>query len=235
MKVYNFLLQEIKNQLSKENVQSDENQISLYDLYNLVNDKYEDLRGITQNKKTFTNKELFRRPSYRSLYFGYDKKKTSIDVWFKDSSSIYIQKEHGSKEFFVTRFHCPKEKEVNNFLKKYYDEIMQTLFTLEKYGAKLYGFKESVNKFNIEYNNYEFNIFINSRGSVDLKINLKKGIANKEIYERQYYGTDTLMKILEDSRFELAKKVKIDVNTLEIPLINVIEESRKNNNKKLVK
>ena len=43
------------------------------------------------------------------------------------------------------------------------------------------------------------------------------------------------MKILEDSRFELAKKVKIDINTLDNSIVEVINKSRENDNKKLVK
>ena len=57
----------------------------------------------------------------------------------------------------------------------------------------------------------------------------------KEMYNRQYYQKDTLMEILEDSRIELAKKIKIDVNTLDNSIIEVINKSKKNNSKKLVK
>lgn len=238
MKIYNQLLQEIKNDLSKENIESNEYQISLYDLYSLVNDEYKELRSITQNKKAFTNKELFRRPSYDSVQFGYDEEKSWIMLWFRTTlslKSIWIQKEHGSKEFFITKFDHFSEINSNKFIRKYYNEIMQTLFTLEKYGTELSSFNSSINKFNIENSNYKFSISIGSKGNVDLNIELKDEVENKEMYKREYYGKDSLMKILNDSKYELAKKIKIDVNTLDNSIVEQINKSKKNNNKKIVK
>lgn len=238
MKVYNQLLQEIKSELSKENIESNDNQINLYDLYNLVNQNYKDLRSTTQNKKAFTNKELFRKPSYESIEFGYDENGTWIMIWFKNiltSSCVWIQKENGSKDFFIKQCKVDSSVAANKFMKKYYDEIIKTLFALEKYSAELYEFQNNINKFNIEYNNYKFDIHIGYHGRVDLNIKLKDTVEHKEMYERQYYGKDTLIKILEDSKFELAKKIKIDINTLDNSIIDVIKKSKENNNKKLIK
>lgn len=235
MKIYNQLLQEIKTELSKENIESNENQISLYDLYSLVSDEYQELNNITLNKKILKNKDLIRRPSPKKINFYYGENKSSIHVWFKGYSSIIIEKEHGSKNFFVTKYDHPNKKEVNKFLKKYYDEIMSVLFILEKYGSELYKFETEITKLNIEHNNYIFNIEKGYYNDIYLNIKLKDDIEHKEIYKRQYYEKDTLMKILEDSKYELAKKIKIDVNTLDNSIVEVINKSRENNNKKLVK
>ena len=60
-------------------------------------------------------------------------------------------------------------------------------------------------------------------------------VYDKDMYNRQYYQKDTLMQILKDSRFELAKKIKIDVNTLDSSIVDVISKSKKSDSKKLVK
>ena len=158
MKVYNQLLQEIKNELNKEDIESNEAQISLYDLYSLVSDEYQELNNITLNKKILKNKDLIRRPSHKKINFYYGENKSSIHVWFKGYSSIIIEKEHGSEDFYIKKFDCPTSKIVNKFLKKYYNEIMEVLFILEKYGSELYKFETEITKLNIDNNNYIFNI-----------------------------------------------------------------------------
>jgi len=234
MEIYNQLLQEIKNELSKENVESNENQISLYDLYNFVNDKYADLRSINQNKKAFTNKGLFKTPLCTRVDLCYDETKSLIKVTL-GFSGFWIEKEHGSKEFFITKYNCPSQKDIDKFIKKYYDKIMHILFTLEKYGTELYQFEKAIEKFYIECNNYELNIEKARDGNICLNIKLKDDIKYKEMYDRQYYGKDPLIKILNDSKFELAKKIKINVKTLNKSIVEEINKSRENDNKKLVK
>ena len=88
-------------------------------------------------------------------------------------SAIFIKKENDSKDFFIERFSISTEK-ANKFIKKNYDKIIQIFSILEKYSTELYEFESNINKYSVKYNNYEFNIYINSFGNVDLNIKLKR-------------------------------------------------------------
>lgn len=237
MSSYNEVLVDLKNTLQKDNIECNENQISLYDLYDLVNAEYEDLRKINKSQKHLKKEGVFSKNSPSYLRFEYCKNSTSIYIRFNGSlmdSAIFIKKENDSKDFFIERFSISTEK-ANKFIKKNYDKIIQLFSILEKYSTELYEFESNINKYSVKYNNYEFNIYINSFGNVDLNIKLKDDIDSKDMYNRQYYQKDTLMQILKDSRFELAKKIKIDVNTLDSSIVDVISKSKKSDSKKLVK
>ena len=53
MSKYNEILNELKTTLQKDDIESNIEQISLYDLFVIINSKFELLRSITQNDKLF--------------------------------------------------------------------------------------------------------------------------------------------------------------------------------------
>jgi len=59
MDAYNKLLNEINIILNEEDVEFNDNQISLYDLYNIVNSHFEDLRDLYSSKILFIHNEPF--------------------------------------------------------------------------------------------------------------------------------------------------------------------------------
>lgn len=213
---YNEVLVDLKNTLQKDNIECNENQISLYDLFLIINYKFELLRSVTQNDNLFTSKQFLHRKKYVLEIVQVDDQMIKIKIndtdwnysfkvcYNKNNDNIFFE---GNKEY---------EKYIAIFMKKYNEELDYAFSILQMF----YVYKslmEIINNHIFKCDHYDFNINCMKDGIVDLEVSVSG--EEKEISE-----------IIEKSKFELSKKIMIDVNTLE-PIMQTIVYKNLNNSR----
>ena len=222
MSKYNEILNELKTTLQKDDIESNIEQISLYDLFVIINSKFELLRSITQNDKLFTSKQLFHRKRYIPQHFYIDGNILSIEIYDSDwNYSFEICREIDRNDIFI-RNNKYEEKYVIHFIKEYCDELNNVFNVLDIYSKQ----KELIPRINelseIKYKYYMFNLDVLETGIVDLQINIS--ISDEEEIEELY-------ELLEESKFELSKKIMVDVKSLKEPIKTIVEQSFTNTTK----
>jgi len=226
MDAYNKLLNEINIILNEEDVEFNDNQISLYDLYNIVNSHFEDLRDLYSSKILFIHNEPFHIKAYKKYVFTIRKECLELSIYFQEflTEGFRISKDRESNNIYINKLGAP-EKKINNFMKKHYDEIMSVFQMLEKYEEnKNYEMNDFSHK------NYSFKLFTFYDGDVTLNIFFNDNYNNrnnmKEVFNRQYYGKDKLSDLVQNYKFEMAKKVPVTIDTLPPAIIKMIEKKK---------
>lgn len=233
MASYNEILEELKNTLQKDDVESNEEQISLYDLFNIINSKFELLRSVTQNKKLFTSKQVFHRKKFRPNDIIIKDNILKIEICFAyylDYIYFKVCYDMNSKDIFFEG-HESMEKDIVNFIKKYNEELINIFSILEIFHREE-GLREQINKYSLFFKYYVFKIICDKKGIVDLNVHISSQEEEiKDIYERKYYDKKDLYEILGESKFELSKKLMIDVNSLETPIKELVYKYMSSSNR----
>lgn len=216
MSSYNEVLIDLKNTLQKDDIESSEEQISLYDLFHIINYKFELLRSVTQNDNLFTSKQFLHRKKYVLEFVQVDDQMIKIKIndtdwnytfnvcYNKDNGNIFFE---GKKDY---------EKYIEIFMKKYNEELDYAFSILQLF----YVYKSLMSIINNQVfkgEHCDFNINCMKDGIVDLEVNISE--EEKEISE-----------LIEESKFELSKKIMVDVNTLE-PIMQILVYKYLNNNR----
>ena len=137
MSYYNEILKQLEDYIMEEDVISDNNIVSLYDLYNILNLKFEPLRDATDIKRIFKNKVLFHISPIKNIYFGIDFKQMNINIKLVHDQFEIIKKYNDDNLSFSANNDNTK-KYMNKFVHKHYDEIINIFSVLEKYSKLLY-------------------------------------------------------------------------------------------------
>lgn len=231
MEVYDILLKEINTNLNKADIENNNEQISLYELYERLNKKFELLRSVKAGESVFTNKELFKRKNYKQIHFIENNQ--CSEIWIYPTSDIFqrmtIAKDRDSDNIYLDTHRDSQKTVINKFVKKYYDEIMKIFAILEEY----YDLKSILKKnYEFKYKNYLFKIIILDNGKLDFDIemidNHNDKTNMKDIYKRNYYGKKQLLEIIKENKFELAKKVPIYIELLDEPLQEIVFQNAEN-------
>ena len=235
MDAYDLIYSDITEVLNKPNIEQDDNVISLFDLYNILNLYFEDLRSIYSNNKLFTHNEPLHIKSYKKVEFFIGKESLQIKIRFDKYGPNYfnIINDIGSENLYIETKEA-KSKKIKTFMKKHYDEIMYVFSILKKY--ENFDFNPS---YRFEYGNYMFHLYISLSGKIELYIHFKNNFNNvnniEEVFKRNYYGKENLGELIKNNQLEIAKKISIDINTLDSYIVDVINKNKKNDRKILVK
>lgn len=218
MDVYDSELKELDEKLSTQNVISDENVISVYDLYNILNKKFEKLRSVTQSHTIFSSKEIFNHKKYKEVMFGINCDTSQITIFpnMRFDSSFHICKDHNNDEFYLAPHYKTSRKFMNNFIIKYYDEIMYVFSVLEEYSPLVTTPLDSVFK----CGKYSFKIDVDGDGNVNLKIiDDSKQMNLEEMVEKENHKL-----LSEEVKLEFAKKIVVNIDLLNESLQKIITE-----------
>ena len=223
MSEYIEILEELKMDLQKDDIVSNNEQISFYDLYNIINFKFESLRSITTNDRLFTNKQFFHRKKYIPKEMCIENNLLSIDIYDSDwNYSFKVCCEMNSNDIF---FDGNKNisKYIIDFIKKYSDELNNVFSILKNYSEELDLIYQINKQAKIKYSYYTFYLECSEDGVVDLKVNVSDDEKEiQEIYKRNYYNKEELGKVLEKIKFDLSKKILIDVKNLKEPIRKLV-------------
>ena len=216
MNSYNEILKQIKDDLMNEYVISDNDVISLYDLYNILNLEFEPLRNVIDNKKILKNKVLFSIKPIKNIYFSVDSKQMNINIKLGYDQFEIIKKYNNDNLYFSANNDTSK-KHINKFVQKHYDEIIYMFSVLEKYSKLILHFKEPIKVFE-KSDYYNFYIINKFKGKVDIVPNL----LNAD--QLNYYIKEELYEIIEENKYDLAKKIKLNINDLDDVIQKIVNE-----------
>lgn len=225
MEIYDMLLKEINKDLNKEDIENGNEQISLYELYERLNKKFELLRSVKASDSIFTSKELFKRKHYKQISFIENNQCTEINIYPTPDifQRMTIVKDRDSNNIYLDTHRDSQKIVLNKFVKKYYDEIIKIFSILEIY----YNLKSKLKEnYEFKYKNYLFKMMICDNGRLEFEVDIIDNHNDKtnmkEIYKRNYYGKKQLLEIIKENKFELAKKVPIYIELLHEPLKEIV-------------
>jgi len=219
MDIYNIVLEQIKMDLLKEDIESDCNNISLYDLYNILHQQFEKLYCVTNEKNVFKNKCIFSKTIHKRVSFDIDSKKITIRVYTinSDKTTFYIFKEYNNEEILFSPNDKETQKQIKKFLNKHYYEVINIFKVIEEYKDLLFSIPRIINT-NQKEKYYSLILMIDELGKMDIGLDLNN------LENLNYYNKQSLFEILDESKFELSKKISIDVNSLNETLQNIVKK-----------
>jgi len=254
MDEYTKLKTEIDAYLEKEDVELTDQQISVYDLYNIVNNKLAELREICFNSKCLKdiNKNLkfgrlgsiLRRETIR-IYESCDEvtprsngKTSSIAFRLKyrehllRSCWIRICKDVNSDEIYFDTTTTDK-----GLVAKYYDQISEMFTILEEFsslyqGAVGYRDKDVHQIFSDGFLTSDFSY--DQLGRIEIDLNLTKEADPNNIYKREWFQRQRLSDYVEENKENLMKKIPVDIEKLNHTTKTIVEDYTKKLNAPLL-
>ena len=221
MENYDILLNEIKDYLKKEEVNGEncENEIiSLYDLYNIVNDELKELRNITINskinkelKKTTLARIISQRKYNTSIIANQDISKIIVEMRNEYSINwwniLTIYKDKNVDELYFSQEIDSFKKPFSNFIKKHYDLILSTLTTAEYY-VNLLG---ELKFFSIKFSDELFSaiLIIEKSGEVKVDIEILKEHKLYDEFYKKWYKRENISDFTNKQRDEILKRIPV--------------------------
>ena len=198
MEKYDTLLDEIKEYLNKDEINYNTNNeiISAYDLYNIINKELEGLRNIqisSQINKRLKNFFIFN--SSTNFYTKLMGDESTCTLCIEESmydepyvEFLNIYKDKDINEIYMNKEENCFNKKMFKFMKKNYNLILETLQTLEDY-VELLGNLNTCYYRNTEIKDDLFKIEfqINYMGVVEYKISILDTNDLFEEYNKKWY------------------------------------------------
>jgi len=250
MEKYEVLLNEIKEYLNKDEINYNTNNeiISAYDLYNIMNEELEGLRNITINSKI--NKKLralsllnlFSEQDFNSYTEGNDK---TCTIFFQKSHSfedfcnyLKVNKDNGINELYFSedKNHC--NKIFYNFVKNNYNLVLETLQTLENYvellgnlNFNVFDYKET----QIDDSLFKVKLKINCTGVVEYEISILDNHELFEEYNKKWYKREGVYEFANKNAELVLKRIAISPYELEEPFKNLYDKHKEKENVKILR
>lgn len=216
---YNRILNEIKSDIQKENIISDTSIISLYDLYNILILKLKKLLFITDEKTVFKSKSIFSRDLCKKVFFNIDSKNMTMHIHptNNDNDVFSISKQYNNENLNFSAHTESSKKYMKSFMNKHYDEVINVFSVIEEYSTLL-NYLSNKMDISVGTDDYRFNMRVIHLGEIIISPQL----VNTE--SLNYFNKNSILELLEDSKFELTKKISINVNELDEILQNIVNE-----------
>lgn len=238
---YNILLNEIKEYLNRDEVNSENANneiISLFDLYNIINGEFEGLRNITINSKInkklslptkiniFSNKQL-------TSYIHGNEKNCRINFkkikYFGDGDcSLKIYKDKGVNDIYFDREKSHHNREFYNFIKRNYNLILETLQTLEDY-VELLG-KFNSNSIDFSDDLFKVKLSFNLDGEVNYSVSIRSDHCLAEEYSKKWYQRENICDFANKHKEEILKRIPISPYELKEPFKKIYYNHKEKNN-----
>lgn len=240
MDEYTRLENEIKSYFQMPDVVRDSDTISAYDLYNIINNKFDELRRVIDTSSFF--KEIKKNNNILRTLIKKIKKEPAVEAYCeyilimrtKKGTEIYfggicmsICKEDNSDELYFGEYNNCLDRE---FINRYYNKLIEIFTVMEEFNNlfnsgnnRKENFKPQI--FSDSFLDVELSLFNNGEVEVSISINSKEDPNN--LFNRKWYNRDTLASIIEDNKMELLKKIPIEISSLNCLCKNVLEEKSK--------
>ena len=250
MEKYDRLLNEIKDYLNKEEINGEnfKNEIiSLYDLYNILNDELEGLRNITINSQI--NKKLnslYYKYRFKNIFYGEikaDKNKSEIKI--KDKSScnpdnifhnwyeLTVFKDKNIDEIYFSDKKDNINKYLYVFIRKNYDLILETLTTAEYYVDLLGKLTYFTSTFSDDL--FVVKLSINEKGEVIVNVEIKKEHELYDEFYKNWYKRENIYDFTNNHKEEILKRIPVLPYTLKEPFKNIYDLQNEKKSQKVKK
>lgn len=233
-----------KKYIEPEGVERTEEVVSLFDLIDMLEMKFDDLRivmkgdylkdQINADRTVLQRIGLFKKEKVinkkcTSVISTLGKKKTRISFGFEDKSRsmgsrfVVLMKDRDSDElYFESDYFSDKE-----FASKYVGEIFEMFSVLEEY-APLYSVngKGEITAITqtLEDELFSVNISVSPSGSVQYTIALKKALDQDAIYNREWLSRVKLKSYVEQHALRVLDNIVVPVDKLNDVFRNVVEQ-----------
>lgn len=236
MKKYDKLLQEIKLIEKQPDIIDNEEVISLYSFYNIINDGFEDLRSVIDkdyinnlekrlrkyyfNKLSLTEKLKFYKDYSASIIFGNDDIiNSSISTWtycseLNEGTRVPETKiciNHATNEWYFKD--CYRD---NILVEKFYDDFEKIFNVLGKYSISKNDFAYTKNNrevYSNVFNGFLFKAWIETNGYLSVDIYPEESTDLVE-YNKLWYLKPSIKEIVENEKLDILKKVPVSINDL---------------------
>jgi len=248
MEKYDILLNKIKKYLNKNEINYNTNNeiISAYDLYNIINEELEGLRNITVNSKI--NKKLRTLALFK---FFSELDFNSYVIGDEDTCTIFFQKSH-SFEDFCTALKVCKDNNVNEiyfgedknhcnkifykFVKNNYNLILETLQTMEDYVKLLGNLDLFYHKTtNIKDSLFKVKLEINSKGVVEYEISILDTNELFEEYNKKWYKREGIYEFANKNAEAILKRMSVSPYELKEPFKKLYDKHKEKENVKVLR
>jgi len=247
---YEKLIEEINLLLNKEEINSENTNveiISLYDLVIIMDKEFEKLRKLSNIDKTYCQKLR----TFRTYLFGrYDdffiKSSCCVDIYadeniskiiFSNSDSenaddfyrISIIKDKNKDELYLDKKTDWKNKQICKFIKKNFDFILDTLFNIEEY-YNLLGKTSNKDKdlfsFEGSTNLFIYQIIYDKNGSIRLNYYISPEHPLYEECKKNYLNKKNIMEYVDENKVDILKRIPISVNELPVKILNIYNKGK---------
>lgn len=229
MNEYQRLESKLISYLSREEVKRTDNIISFYDLYKLLDKKFEVLRNVQLNNQLIekvNNDNSKKKKKQEFIIRNLDnvlattENKTSKITFFYgkgyNPETFTILKDFDDDDIYFSSTTSPNKEFVTN----YYQDIISIFKILESF-AKLTKGDIGINKENPNLKPMVFtdgfltiSIIYGNYGQVntDISINVKED--HNSIYKREWYTRKKLSDIVSEHNDEILKKIPVNISSL---------------------
>ncbi len=252
MDVYTRILNLIKEYLLRPEIYGDLCQndvISAFELYQIVDDKLDELRSFEDRAA--------QSLQLKTKAFGLIPVKQKIDVMclataqysminvFNNTYYDFatIKKDHDNDVIYSERLDASKG-DVKRFVRDNYENLKQIFSDLERM-YDYYQFSEigtapfylpERNKTSIFSNDlFVFKLSYNAIGDVDMEIAINPSIDQQGIINREWVDREKLEDLIEKNRVDILKRTPVDITVLDPITQKIVKDYRVNKNKQLVK
>jgi len=245
MAEYTRLRKELESYFEMSDVELNENQISAYDLYKIVNDKLHELRKI-QFESTFKDEinkgfiitkkvsKLFKKEESSTgkrcttvmtanncktstITFGFSKSNHIIDTEY-----LTICRDIDSDEIYFDKYSFVDKA----FVMKHYDCISETFNTLEEF-SKLFqggvgtGGNGAQQVFTDGF--LEITLSYDSYGRIDTDIKIDEKEDKEDIYNRDWLKRKKLSEYVFENKETILRKIPINIDELNYTTKTIVE------------
>ena len=228
MNEYQRLESKIISYLSREEVKRTDDVISFYDLYKIIDKKFELLRNIQLNNKLIekVNRDNAKKKTQRFIIRNLNnilattENNTSKITFFYGKGYkpevFTILKDFEDDDIYFSTNTSPNKE----FIKNYYQEIISIFHTLESY-AKLTKGDIGINKENPNLKPMLFtdgfltiSIIYGNYGQVNIDISINANEDKSSIYKREWYTRKRLSDFVLEHNDEILKKIPVNISSL---------------------
>ncbi len=229
MSEYQRLESKLISYLSRDEVKRTDKVISFYDLYKLLDEKFEILRNVQLNNKLIdkinndnTKKNKNKDFIIRNLdnVLATTENNTSKITFFYgkgyNPETFTILKDFDDNDIYFSSNTSPNK----DFITNYYEDIISIFKTLESY-AKLTKGDIGINKENPNLKPMVFtdgfltiSIIYGTYGQVNTDISISGKEDQNSIYKREWYTRKKLSDIVSENSDEILKKIPVNISDL---------------------
>lgn len=252
MESYDILLNEIKQFLNREEVSSENTNnevISMHDLYKSINNELEDLRKLSETNSSLTKK----LKNFMNFYFGatgedkfypgfkqvvkiYGDMKISSIIFCNDMYSLKVNKDRSGYDIYISEPLSKENKSIYKFIKRNYEIIVETLDKIEKY-VELVGIIDETNKeYEMNFLNELFNgtLLYDKNGIVKVNINISAKHPLYDEYYKNYYKKQSVHEFVNESMEEILKRIPISPYQIDSNFFNIYNQNKETEKEKQI-
>lgn len=251
MSEYQRLETKITSYLKRTNIQSNQNIISIYDLYKALENKFSELKEVQisskliekinkdntivkQTGKIFKDTEVIYTKILDNVLATTSNNTSKITFFYgigTHPETFTILKDFEDSDIYFDKDTIPNKP----FVKKYYDDIMYIFHTLESFSEIMkvdIGLASENDRikpivFTDGFLTLKINYDVYGNVNTNITINSKEDTTG--IYQREWFSRKRLSELVSENNDEILKKIPINIKDLDTKYQDLVIEYKSSN------